>query len=148
MSTKYELHVTTWECDADHHLTKILENLSRDDVTAFVELAKKFASTHATPPGVGNHSVADDVLVEAVQSVLTKYPDAYYLQLLFEQDAPKDYQGDISLADFYWQALCESLLDYPVIEPYQDEYHFCRVYCVHKVYEVPVAKVDVTECFQ
>ena len=42
----YQLHVTTWECDADAYGTKIISGLTEEDTKFYIAWVKQFVSRH------------------------------------------------------------------------------------------------------
>lgn len=80
----YRLTVTTWENDGDHYKTKVLEGLTKERVTALVELSKLFSSKNnggAAKGYIGNMYDPNDAersrAKRAIDRVLKKYPGEF-----------------------------------------------------------------------
>lgn len=134
--TGYQLHVTTWENDADDYKTQIISGLSFNEVLFYVEFASKFLSEHAEVPGLGNEYHDDETLKEVLGEVINNH----FLGMALEKrlESPT-----FSVRDFV-----ESILGTPV--GYEDD--FCRVFSSYKVlyFDVPVSieAEDVTREFK
>ena len=73
----HQLHVTTWENDADDYHTKILSGLTEEDVKFYISLGKEFESknTRKGPEGMGNCSADFPRLTKVVKAKLKKFPN-------------------------------------------------------------------------
>lgn len=72
----YRISFLTWENDADHYKTQIIDGLSEEDVLFYQELASHFNSKHDYEnPGYGNdEDVSDETLQELVKEILDNHP--------------------------------------------------------------------------
>jgi hypothetical protein len=147
----YQLHITTWENDADHYMTKVMSGLTKEDVQFYVEMAKAFKSRNNRPAGMGNGIVAANKLVPFIDKLLAKHTGLS--QKVRDYWSTEGEPGDFDMAledvkyDLYMEILAENVLGEPVNEYY--EYGFCRVFAEFKVYFVPAEVVieDVTSQF-
>jgi len=146
----YQLHVTTWENDADAYQTKILNGLGINDVTFLVALAKQFKSRNSSN-GLGNGATTRDELIAAITSALTVCKPNQKLQDQIDAFYTiKDEEDEDDTNGFYvYEWLTETLLGYPVEEFYRYDYErFCRVYSSHEVFLIPLECINVSEQFQ
>jgi hypothetical protein len=148
----YQLHVTTWENDADDYNTKITNGLGMGSILFLVALAKKFKSKHNhKEKGLGNDSTTRDQLVDAIKSALAvSAPSTEMMSVIERLIAPavEDDEDDVS-GYYIHEWLCETLLGYAANEIYRYEYsNFCRVYQSHQVFYFPLECMNVSEQFQ
>jgi hypothetical protein len=148
----YQLHITTWENDADNYHTQVMSGLSKEDVAFYVELAKGFRSKNSRPKGgLGNQQVDADTLVEYIDGMLAKHPNIS--EKVRNYWSTEDELADFDMAlddvkyDLYYEILCENVLGNP--DDYYD-HGFCRVFDEFKVLFVPEEVIieDVTHQFK
>jgi hypothetical protein len=148
---EYQLHIKTWENDADGVRVKVVSGLSKSDVCFYLEVVKQFTSRNSTPSGFGNGSIPDDDLITIIQQALEKHSDVSELeQEMFGGWGELDMDDPDKLkyaADILYDKLCSYMLGYPEDEGFQEEYHFCRVFDSYKVFHFPVNGNDVTSEF-
>jgi hypothetical protein len=134
----YQLHITTWENDADHYMTKVMSGLTKEDVQFYVEMAKAFKSRNNRPAGMGNGIVAANKLVPFIDKLLAKHTglSQKVRDYWSTEGEPGDF--DMALEDVKYDLYMEYY-----------EYGFCRVFAEFKVYFVPAEVVieDVTSQF-
>lgn len=134
--TGYQLHITTWENDADDYKTQIISGLSFNEVLFYVDFASKFASVNADVPGLGNSYHDDETLKEVLQPILEEH-------ILGATLETRLYGKDLDIREFV-----EGVLGSPV--GYDDS--FCRVFSGYKVlyFDIPVSirAEDVTTAFK
>lgn len=134
--TGYQLHVTTWENDADDYKTQIISGLSFIEVLFYVEFASKFASVNAEVPGLGNEEHYEATLKEVLDEVAKKYVLGIELEKRLESP------------NFNVREFVVSILGTPV----GYDYDFCRVFESYKVlyFDIPVSirAEDVTSAFK
>jgi hypothetical protein len=148
---EYQLHIKTWENDADNVGVKVISGLSKTDVGFYVEVVKQFTSCNSSPSGFGNSSITDDDLITIIQKSLEKHSDVSDLeQELFGGWDELDIDDTDKLtyaADILYDNLCVYMLGYPEDESFREQYHFCRVFDSYKVLHFPVNGNDVTSEF-
>lgn len=97
----YQLHITTWENDADHYKTKVISGLDVYDCKFIIELcslftsassSKGFGNRGATENGDRHNSCIDDIK-SSVEVVLQKHGD-FISDLLKE-----DIEGALNFVD-------------------------------------------------
>lgn len=152
----YQLHISSWENDADDYRTEVLSGLTREDVAFLVSIIKQFSSRNKKPKGIGNTSIGDVPLIKLVLKALDNHPNispdlrsCWTLDLPCAVEDLDEFDGDEELAEASEQAyekLCE-LIGSPVSEFYQDELNFCRVYEDHKVFLITAPVENVTHEF-
>ena len=129
----YRLNITTWENDADHYMTQVIDGLTEKQVRFYIDLASHFKSTNdPRNPGLGNAPHDEGMLLGVFNDVAKQH--GYHEHLLSEDDI------------YDW--LTEHLLGYPVEEGYRDEVNFCRVFDNYTVYYIPEELEDVTRRFE
>lgn len=146
----YQLHITTWENDADNYQIKIMSGLTKEDVDFYLDMARKFKSRNQDKSCWGNQEVAADDLVPFIDGLLAKHTGlsekvrAYW--------SIEDELGDYDMAEddvkyeMYLDILSENVLGQP------GEYYdlgFCRVFAEFKVLFIPAEVVieDVSSQF-
>lgn len=148
----YQLHVTTWENDADDYNTKIISGLGLKDVTFLVALAKKFHSCHNhTNKGLGNDSTTREQLVGAIEAAMTVCKPNEKIQKQIDEifNIQDEEDEDDGNGYYVYEWLTETLLGYPANEMYRYDYErFCRVYSSHEVFYFKEEVIDVTEQFK
>ena len=70
----YQLHINSWENDADARKTEILSGLIEADVRFYLDIASQFRSRNGKPKGLGNGSVNLETLVKIFQTALKAHP--------------------------------------------------------------------------
>lgn len=133
----YQLHVTTWENDADAYNTEIFSGLTETDVKFLLSIAKKFVSKNNSRNGLGNGGVPSKKLLKVVNDALKKFPDV-------SQKIRDDFTVD---EDTVWEAITE-ILGYPVSEYYWEEENFCRVFDRYEVFLIETPIKDVSAQFK
>jgi hypothetical protein len=133
----FEIHIETWENDADDYDTIVHTGLSSEDVRFYHDLAKLFRSCNASPAGgLGNDEHDLDFLLELVEGVVARHPD------LSVNTGIIWYERLESIANY------ERLCAYVLSEPVEYDFGFCRVFDSFKVFAVQDGKrVDVTAGF-
>jgi len=132
----FEIHIETWENDADDYRTIVHTGLTLEDVHFYHDLAKRFKSGNRIEDGLGNDEHEMDFLVEVVDEVIARHPDMSVETGIIWQ--PGMEEGD------NYQRLC----DYVLSDPVEYDYGFCRVFDSFKVFAVKDGKrVDVTAGF-
>jgi len=132
----FEIHIETWENDADDYRTIVHTGLTLEDVHFYHDLAKRFKSGNRIEDGLGNDEHELDFLVEVVDEVIARHPDMSVETGIIWQ--PGMEEGD------NYQRLC----DYVLSDPVEYDYGFCRVFDSFKVFAVKDGKrVDVTAGF-
>lgn len=139
----YQLHITTWENDADHYKTEILSGLTKPDVCFYLDLARQFRSVHSEPAGLGNSSVSGEILIKVIRDTLTRHPDISPIEQELWNDVESEYAEDQ-----YHELLTDRILGYQSYQgDYGDDGYFCRVFASYQVYyyaqEVPDVSTDL-----
>lgn len=135
----YQLHVTTWENDADHYKTQVLSGLTKEDVHFYVNLAKRFKSKYSgdSGPCLGNSGNTDEDLEQAIKNSLLEAPPS---------DEVREHVKKVLEGEDYADFLADKILGYT--DGYDDEHNFCRVFESFKVYYFPEDVLEVTEEFK
>lgn len=135
----YQLQVTTWENDADHYKTKVIDGLIEEDVKFLVWISQHFNSQNdPKKKGLGNGSVDGDALCKLFSDAMDLFPE-------ISADLTQACSECCEEADFAYDFLTEKLLGYT--EEYGDELYFCRVVSDIKVYFIPADLHDISERF-
>lgn len=142
----YQIHITTWENDADALSTQVISGLTEEDVNFYIDLARKFLSKNGAPDkrGFGNGSVAAADLVATVHAVLKAHPNvsksvmSEWVEYSTESwDNSGDLEAEIGdidvVADNLHGLLCDTVLGHPVSEYYFGQEYFCRVFDTYEV---------------
>lgn len=137
----FQLHVTTWENDADHYRTEIISGLSEDDVRFLVSIAQEFKSRNGSPKGLGNGSVDGEQLRELIREKLFDHPN-------ISEDVRTTWQEGADDEGAAYSLISDMLLGTPQEEGYWDEGNFCRVFDGFQVFYFPEAVRDVTANFE
>jgi len=152
----YQLHIDTWENDADARVTKIWSGLSKEDCAFLIALCERFRSRNAHDhtkrngfKGLGNGSTTAEDLLGAFFSTLNEHQHiSRDMRQLFEDVIPAE-EDDNDAAEILYDILCDQVLGYPVNETYSYDYeNFCRVFDDYKVYYFEQPVNDVTHEFQ
>lgn len=149
----YQVHLKSWENDADYYKTEIISGLTKEEVSFYIELAKKFYSQNGWPDkkGLGNGATDDLDLIWAVRQALTNHPnispELLELYSVFEVCDGVYNILDIDFDDFEdWNVIeeiaasisCdlinEEILGHPECEVYQDMHNFCRAFDSYKIF--------------
>lgn len=153
--TGYQVHITTWENDADNYQTKIISGLTEWDVRFYLAMANRFKSgSNNGMKTLGNHGHDTSVLIEEVKELLKSHTwISFSVRKIWEHavgnteihcedcdDCPIDCDQNIAgiLGDILLGYTCD----------YEDEKNFCRVFDYARVYFIPSAIIDVTENFK
>jgi hypothetical protein len=133
----FEIHIETWENDADDYRTIVHTGLTLEDVHFYHDLAKRFKSRNSRPVGgLGNDDHELDFLVELVNEVVASHPD-------MSAETASIWCAEVD-EDNNYARLC----DYVLHDPVEYDYGFCRVFDKFKVFAVKDGKrVDVTVGF-
>jgi hypothetical protein len=133
----FEIHIGTWENDADDYSTIVHSGLTTEDVRFYHDLAKMFKSCNSrTDGGLGNDDQDLNYLLEVVEEVVARHPD------MSVETGIIWYEQLESIANY------ERLCEYVLSEPVQYDFGFCRVFDSFKVFAVRDGKrVDVTAGF-
>ncbi len=136
----FQLHVTTWENDADNYKTAILSGLTDEDVKFYISLAKEFESrNNRFNKGLGNGSLNPDVFEPILKKKLEEFP-LLSSKIRTEWEAAIDYRS-------FWDKLVETILEMPDEGMMVAHRNFVRVYSHHRVYYIPAPIRDVTDDF-
>jgi hypothetical protein len=137
----FQLHITTWENDADHYKTQIFSGLTEEDVRFYLAIATKFKSqNNYNDQGLGNGSVTPFQMKEVINAAFASYPNISPEIKKFVVNCQR-VEEDEDEGEGYHQFLLE-ILGYT--EEYFDELYFCRVFDEAKVYYFPEEVLDVT----
>jgi hypothetical protein len=141
----YQLHVTTWENDADAYVTKIISGLTEEDTRFYIAWAQQFVSRHGWKlKGLGNGANTAEEILQSLQNALDIcWPTNLALVETIQELLESEYSGD-----WAHELLCEDLLGYPVQECYMSKSHFTRVFESFKVFYIPVDIEQVTSKFK
>jgi hypothetical protein len=147
MSGYYQVHIHSWENDADHYQTHIVDAFNPTDVRFYVALGKNFNSkNNRTDKGLGNGGVDSETLVALFDELLAEYGPGMTRGVIAAWTPEEELDVD-DKAFFYHDQLVELVLG-NADEFYMGEYeHFCRVVDGIKVFWVPESLVEVTEDF-
>ena len=142
----YQLHVQTWEGDADAYVTKIISGLTEDDTKFYIAWVKQFVSRHGWGlKGLGNGGNTAEEILQSLQNALDIcWPTSPELVQTIQELLESECSG-------VWahELLCEDLLGYPVQEcNIWSESYFTRVFESFKVFYIPVDIEQVTSKFK
>jgi hypothetical protein len=126
----YQLHVTSWENDADNYKTEIVSGLTSEDVKYLLALLKNFGRKGKH----GNENVGADVLLSIFTKTMEKHPDT---SDECEKFCPLD-EREV-------HSVIEELLSAPS-EGYDGD--FVRYFESFEVYFVPHEIIDVSDQFK
>lgn len=148
----YQLHITTWENDADNYTTQIMSGLTKADVNFYLEIARKFVSTNVgqydqdvwtkNGEGWGNRGHTAEELGKLLHEMAAKYPDISesikaklhdYLHENPEFEDINQWFDDLL-------GVCS--------EAYYDIENFTKVFDSAKVFSIPVECSDVSGEFK
>lgn len=127
---KYTLEITTWENDADHYSTQVLDDLTAEDAAFYIDIAQQFRSENsrnATGFCLGNDSRSLDTLTSVLEEILARHPNI--------SDKARNGWHRNSV----YHNLSERILGWTV--DYEDWPNFCRVYERHRLIEIPEGNV-------
>lgn len=133
----YQLHVTTWENDADNYSTQIINGLTEEDVHFLLSLARNFKSRNDTKPGLGNDEVDTDVLTSLIRDALEANPD-------ISSAVRADWIEGIASGDIAYELFIDRLLGSPG-EGYGG--YFCRVFDDYEVFYFKTEVKNVSDKF-
>lgn len=146
----YQLHITTWENDADAFQTKIISGLSDREVRFLLSIARRFRSRngrlHEDPDGLsklGNGGVSGEKLAQIFKITQKEYSD---VSQHFKDEWFVDLENNEYIEDHAYETLT-NLINYPVDEYYRDVGNFCRVFDSYKVYHYETPVEDVSDQF-
>lgn len=145
----YQLHVTSWENDADDYGTEIISGLTEADVRFLLSIAKQFTSRHGSGGGLGNQGNSSSVLVKLIEQALTDHPDisddlrsVWILEGVPDLDDAELELDDDELDELGHDAteMISILLGSTSNDCYMCEQNFCRVFSSFEVFwfETPV----------
>lgn len=120
----FQLHITSWENDADCYNTVIVSGLTREDCAFLIAVAKLFESGNRRKGGFGNKSPDADEVDAAIDLVRADHPG------ISAEYATMDFKSAIELVDGYG---------------YESDY--LRVYDSHQVFYIAAPVADVTKEF-
>lgn len=158
----YQVHITTWENDADDYSTQIITCSKEEDVRFFLDLASHFTSCHSCIPagigkGLGNEGIGDQDLLNVISNTLKRHPDVSseimtawtFEQTISEEEDEEGYEAELEqLACNAYDLLTTVVLHRPFSEYYAyDENNFCRVFERAKVFSLPELPVEVSSKF-
>lgn len=153
----YQLHVHSWEGDADYRRVEILSGLTEEDVRFYIELLPYFNANRGwINPGHENEQIdCNDFIIHldkcmanhpnisnSVREVWTMSEDE--LNELFDYD---QFEDEDPREELLYERICENLLGYPENESY-DGTSDLRVFEKYEVYFVERPIVDVTDKFK
>lgn len=138
----YQLHITSWEGDADVYKTQIISGLTKPDVNFYLSMAKQFKSKNNHPLcGLGNGAVSGPILTALVQRALDAHLDiSPEVRDLWTIDPEYDECQT-------YETLCEMVLGNPENEHYHEFMFFCRVFASFKVFYFETPAENVTAEF-
>lgn len=154
----YQLHVTSWENDADDYGTEIISGLTEVDVRFLLSIAKQFTSKHSLADsglGLGNQGNSSLVLARLIEKALTDHPDisddlrsVWILEGvpedLDDEDLDEDEFGDLGKDA---AEMISTLLGSTTNDCYMSEPNFCRVFSSFEVFWFETSVPDVTSKF-
>lgn len=143
----YQIHIETWENDADAINTNVISDLSKNDVNYFIDLAKYFdkRSSHS------NKNITPKALFNILNLCKEKHPNVN--NNIKEKFFVEENQLELTKTEFdelmedYYESLCQWLLLYPYNIDCLDGNMFCRVVNDVKVFYVPEDIEEVTDSF-
>jgi hypothetical protein len=152
----YQLHVTSWENDADDYGTEIISGLTEADVRFLLSIAKQFTSRHGSGSGLGNQGNSSSVLVKLIEQALTDHPSiSDDLRSVWILEGVPDLEDleeldDDELDDLGGDAteMISTLLGSTSNDCYTCEPNFCRVFSSFEVFWFETPVPDVTSKFK
>ncbi len=138
----YQLHITSWENDADNYKTKIIQGLTKEDVQFYLHFLRHFYSQYSRHkdmigPGFGNmerrkcpeaESIAITTAFEAFPPSSPELLDSVKQSIEFWKNDPED--------------SCDWVLE--LLGYWYDKY---RVFDSFEVYYIPAEIQNVTDKF-
>lgn len=152
----YQLHVHSWEGDADYNRVEILSGLTEEDVRFYLELLPYFNSNHGwNNPGHGNESLDTNDFIICLDKCMANHPNisdsVREVWTMSEDEINEilDYEDeDIDpREELIYERICENLLGYPENESYNGTSDL-RVFDKYEVYFVEKPIIDVTDKFK
>lgn len=144
----YQIHIETWENDADAINTNIVSGLSKNDVKYFVDLAKYFYKGSSN----SNKNITPKELFNILNLCKEKHPNVndnikenFFIKENPLELAEKEFNE--LMEDYYYESLCQWLLLYPYNIDCLDGNMFCRAVNDVKVFYVPEDIEEVTDSF-
>jgi hypothetical protein len=143
----YQLHVTTWENDADHYQTNSIGGLSKEDVEFYVHILRHFKSKY-NGGGEGNDEICTSTLLSIVKESLDEHPgisadvrSKYYHEF---GEADEDTDEETTRAKEIYDELREVLGD---TVDYEDYDLFIRVVEKMEVTFIKCDSIDMSHKF-
>lgn len=158
----YQLHIHSWEGDADFSRVEIVSGLTIDDVYFYLELLPYFNSSNGWGKlGHGGESFDGPDFIQFLDKLLTNHPnisDSTREQWTISEDELPDIddeeydvfedEEDIDLrSEIMYERVCDTLLGYIENQSLCGE-SLLRVYSKHEVYFVEKPIIDVTDQFK
>lgn len=137
----YQLHIHSWENDADARMTKIISGLTKHDVKFYLDLARNFKSRNnpqGAGPTYGNGEVDDETLSTIATKVLAANPNvSHKIRKAFEFGGRVHGFNvrDILVSDILGHAA-------------SFDYGFCRVFDGFEVYHFKASARNMTKSFK
>jgi hypothetical protein len=151
----YQLHVVSWENDADAYGTKIISGLTKEDVEFLLSIVKRFESHSWHRGGLGNQGNSNSTLVKVIMQARDDHPGIscdlrmhWTLELPEFDDIDELHDDDLDSAGCQACDLIYELLGSPVDPYFYDTINFCRVFESFKVYKFDVQVPEVTLQFK
>lgn len=146
----YQLHVTTWENDADNYATNICSGLSEEDTRFYIAWIKQFKSRNGwREKGLGNGSNTEQNIIDSFKTALEvcKPTSPEMVEIVDEYLKAIESDFDTAASNIYdW--LCDEVLNRPMDEYYASELFFTRVVESYKVFYIPTDIENVTAQFK
>jgi len=141
----YQLHINSWENDADAYQTEILSGLTKEDVNFYLSIVSQFRSRNQHQGCYGNGEVTSSQLSAIFKKALKDHPSISEkvkqdFALVSKEEDEEDFDED------HPYQLVQQLLGYPVNDAYDAT--FCRVFASHQVFLIEKPIVDVTSEFK
>lgn len=140
----YQLHITSWENDADNYRTEIIQGLTKEDVQFYLHFLRHFYSPYSRHkdmigPGYGNMDI--NKCKEAESIAITAAFEA------FPPSSPK-LLNNVKQSIEFWKEQPEESCDwvYETIGRWV-EYNRYRVFDSFEVYYIPEEIKNVTDEF-
>lgn len=153
----YQIHVTSWENDADSYATKIVSGLTEADVAFLVGVLGICHSRNGrSKMGIGNGALEGDkaeLLIDHVTELLTlrandKSPTLDAWREALADEIRDGEEADEFIPGSHFYELLVEFLGYPYEELYRCEYtNFCRVAQTIEVFHLKEAAKNVSKQF-
>lgn len=144
----YQLHVTTWENDADDYKTEILSGLSEIDVRFYLSLARAFESSNGhNKVGLGNDSLDVEKFKGILQKSLKEFPlISEDIRNRWTAALEKEEEEEDEPGYFFCELLADTILSCPgdMANAYEN---FVRVFDRYEVYYLNTPIENVTKQF-